>query len=132
VAAVGINGSYCATVTLAGSGIGPGGGPVLQDTQQTTPGGINVPPTDAVTLTAGATTVILFPPATFQFTRITLLPPAGSVIAKTACGVSAAMVQDVTGLPGWTTGSMSFPAVPGGMMGIYATGSETLAIAYSL
>ena len=129
---VGNNGSYQATVTITGSGIGLGGAPVLQDTSQTTPPGTNVPPPDSVTLTANATTVILFPPATFQFTRITLLPPAGSTVAKIACGISSSMVQDVTGLPGWTQGSMSFPAVPGAMMGISANGAETLAIAYSL
>ena len=56
---VGNNGSYQASVSVTGSGIGPGGGPALQDTQQTTPGGINVPPTDAVTLTAGAGKVTL-------------------------------------------------------------------------
>lgn len=119
------NGRYQATLTLTGSGLGAGGVPYMEDTEQTTPPGINLPPPGAVTLAAGINTLLL-PPATFSFSRVMLLPPAGSANAK-SIGANAA---GTGAMSGWTSGSMTVPGVPGGTIYVTSAGIETLIVGY--
>jgi hypothetical protein len=125
---MGTNARYQATTQLTGAGLGSGGTPALQDTEQTTPININAPPQGAYTVSSPST-ILVWPSAPFTFARVQLMPdPASSpsANAKTIKGV----VGD-TGLPGWTAGSVTIPAVPGGSIVIVTAGTETLLAAFS-
>jgi len=130
---MGLNATFQTTIQLTGSAIGPGAGPYLQDTQQTAPTNTNAPPPETFGLIAGATVILVWPGTNFGFTfsRVTLMPPGGSTNSKTVLGVSNASVLDITGLPGWTTGSITIPAVSGGGAAVYSNGAEQLIAVYS-
>ena len=126
--------TYVAQTTVTGPGINPAGTPNVQDSLATAPQSTNAPSTETWKLKAGQQMVFLLPDNTFSFSRVQLMPPQSSTNAKTVLGVNAATfppVFDTTGLPGWTTGSVTLPAVPGGAIGIYSTTDEELQVAYS-
>lgn len=124
---MGLNATYQAIVQLTGQGFGAGGVPELSDTAASTPASTNAPPPESFTLQAGDNK-LLMPPNTFAFSRVTLLPvtTGASANAKILKGI----VGD-TGLSGWTAGSVTVPAVPGGAIYVNSAGIETLAAAYS-
>ena len=122
---MGFNASYQAMTQIAGAGLGAGGEPYIMDTQQTTPASTNAPPPQDYTLQAGSNTLVM-PPNSFAFSRVQLLPPAGSSNAKTVQTSGA-----VTACSGWTGGSITLPVVPGGNIYIGSTGVETIIAAYS-
>lgn len=116
--------TYQATLQLIGSGLGSGGTPFIADSQQSTPSNPNAPPPSSAVLAAGVNTITV--PAGFTVARAMLLPPQGSVNAKTLKGVTGD-----TGFPGWTGGSMTIPVTAGGSFVILSTGSgESILIGY--
>lgn len=124
---MGLNSVYQATVQVTGQGFGMGGVPALEDTPASTPASTNAPPPDHFTVQAG-TNQLLMPPNTFTFSRVTLMPlgTGASSNAKTIKGATGD-----TGLSGWTAGSITVPAVPGGSVYVTSASTETLLAAYS-
>ena len=133
---MGLNAVYVAQTQLTGAGIGPGAGPAILDTPQTTTSSTNAPPPDTFTLVVGAL-LVLFPPvsAGYTFTRVQLMPIGGGVPstnAKTILGINlVTMVVDATGISGWVTGSNTIGASPGGGVVISSSGGESLQAVYS-
>jgi hypothetical protein len=117
--------TYQATTTLQGSGLGPGNGPALQDTQSTTPSNTNAPPPQQFVTSIGSTQWVWPTSAQgYTFTRVQLMSVASSPASKTIKGVSGD-----TGISGWQTGSITIPAAPGGSIYVVNTQVETV-IAY--
>ena len=116
--------TYRASTVVLGSSLGPGGGPYLEDTAQTTPDNTNAPPPQAYTLQAGFNALVI--PSGYTVSRVQLMPPSGSTNAKTVKGVTGD-----TGLAGWTAGSVTLPAVAGSTVGVLSAGIETLTAAFS-
>jgi hypothetical protein len=121
--------TYQATTTLTGSGVGPN---PLQDTQQTAPINTNAPPMTSFALAMGANTITL--PASaegFAFTRVQMMPPAGSANQKYLTTSAPARVIPSASANYWTTGSITLPAGPGDSVYINSAGAERLILAFS-
>jgi hypothetical protein len=67
----------------------------------------------------------LLPPASFSFSAVMMLAPAGSSNAKSFCTATGTPVMS-----GWTYGSVTVPAVPGGAIYIQSAGVEPIALAF--
>ena len=119
----GINAVYQSSTSLTGMGFGTGGTPEGEDTQQSTPGSTNAPPPQTYYMTGTGTQALALPSNAYTFQRVRLFPMDAipSTLAKaivTSGGVSV--------LPGWTQGSVTLPAAPGGT--IYMTCAGACAI----
>lgn len=124
---MGLNAVYQAVTQLSGGGISVGGIPLMADTPASTPANPNAPPPASYAVISG-TVQLVWPSSAegYTFTRVQLLPPPGSTISKTVKGSFGD-----TGLPGWTTGSITLPAAPGGSAVVTANGTETILAAFS-
>ena len=127
------NSIYSASTTLTGSGLSVTG-PFVQDTGQTTPPSVDAPQPDTFTVVGGATTICQFP-SSGTFTRAQIMPQGApsqpSTNVKTVYGVSSLAVIDVTGMPGWSAGSITIPATAGGAFAVSCGATEKLVAVYS-
>jgi hypothetical protein len=124
--------TYQATLFLTGSGLGVTG-PIMQDTQQTQPTNVNAPPlTSQLTVDDAVTTIVLPSVASgFAFTKVVLMPPSGSSIAKYLCTVGGSRLYPSSSSNNWTTGSVTLPAGPGDTIYVFAMGTEYLVIGFA-
>ena len=129
---MGINATYQATLTVLGSTLGPGGGPLIQDTQVSQPTNTNAPGPMSAQLVAGNITIVLPPAATgFTYTKVVLMPAPASVNGKVLCTSGFARVIPSTVSNSWTTGSITLPAGPGDSLYITSAGTEQLLIGFA-
>jgi hypothetical protein len=119
----GINAVYQSSTSLTGMTLGTGGTPEGLDTQQSTPPSTNAPPPQTYYLTGTGTQTLALPPNTFTFQRVRLMPMDAipSTLAKVITTSGGTPV-----LPGWTQGSVTLPAAPGG--NIYMTSAGACAL----
>lgn len=125
---MGNNAVYQATTQLLGQGLGAGGVPALEDTPSSTPASTNAPGPQQYTLQAGLNQLMM-PPNSYAFSRAQLLPQTTGASTNAKSFTDSAGTH--TALSGWTAGSVTVPAVPGGSIYIVSAGTETLNAAFS-
>ena len=125
---MGLNAIYQASTQTTGAGVGLGGVPAIEDTPVTTPASTNAPGPQQYTLSVGLNQLMM-PPNTYAFSRVQLLPQTSGASTNAKSFTDSAGTH--VALPGWTAGSVTVPAVPGGSIYIVSASVETITAAFS-